>query len=45
MVIDNKLIGNVLVVGGISILVYLYFGYFKPRQEIAEELKNGTLKK
>jgi hypothetical protein len=45
MKISNELIGNFLVVGGISALIYLYIGYYKPKQEIAEQLKSGTLKK
>lgn len=28
----NKAIGYVLVIGGISALTYLYFGYYKPKQ-------------
>jgi hypothetical protein len=44
MKIDNKLIGNILIIGGISALVYLYIGYYKPKQDIAEEVSKGTLK-
>lgn len=45
MKIDNKMIGNILVVGGISALIYLYIGYYKPKQDIAQQIQNGTLKK
>lgn len=28
----------------VGALVYLYFGYYKPRQEVAKELEQGTKK-
>lgn len=30
---NKKTIGNILVIGGIGALVYLYVGYYKPRQQ------------
>lgn len=41
---DKKIIGNILIIGGVGALVYLYFGYYKPRQQGLQDALQETKK-
>jgi hypothetical protein len=41
---DKKLIGNILVITGISGLIYLYIGVYRPRQQGLQDALQQTKK-
>jgi hypothetical protein len=41
---DKKIIGNILVAGGIGALLYLYIGYYKPKQQGLQDALQQTKK-
>jgi hypothetical protein len=42
---DKKnIIGNILIIGGISALVYLYIGFYKPKQQGLQDALKETKK-
>jgi hypothetical protein len=41
---NKKTIGNILIIGGIGALVYLYIGYYKPKQQGLQDALKETKK-
>jgi hypothetical protein len=38
----KKIIGITILATSVGLLVFIYKGYFKPRQEVAQEIKSGA---